>query len=214
MALGTVGSGQLRCRRGARAGRERRRHDGRAARRQRGHNRQPPRRPLSYPGERPRCRRRCCACFRSGSACSTRCFPAGPDVLDGAGGRPAMAVHIALAHTSFNVLMAAIALPSLRSAARARDPSGRPIAARAAGAQVPAPEHGRIAGAGDRAMPARGAAHGRHRRRGVAPHPPALRRRQHAQTPSCATASSSASAPPTPCSTRSPCSCRASWRGR
>ena len=39
--------------------------------------------------------------------------PGGADVLDGAGGRPAMALHIALAHTSFNVLMAAIALPLL-----------------------------------------------------------------------------------------------------
>jgi phosphate:Na+ symporter len=40
-------------------------------------------------------------------------LPGTPDLLDASGGRPAMAVHIALAHTSFNVLMAAIALPAL-----------------------------------------------------------------------------------------------------
>jgi phosphate:Na+ symporter len=40
--------------------------------------------------------------------------PGRPDMLDAAGIRPAMPAHIALAHTSFNMLMAAIALPVLR----------------------------------------------------------------------------------------------------
>jgi phosphate:Na+ symporter len=41
-------------------------------------------------------------------------LPGSPDAFDDAGMRPAMAAHIALAHTSFNLLMAAIALPVLR----------------------------------------------------------------------------------------------------
>jgi len=41
-------------------------------------------------------------------------LPGRPDAFDAAGLRPAMAPHIALAHTSFNVLMAAIALPILK----------------------------------------------------------------------------------------------------
>jgi phosphate:Na+ symporter len=41
--------------------------------------------------------------------------PGSPEAVDPASGtHPAMALHIALAHTSFNVLMAAIALPLLR----------------------------------------------------------------------------------------------------
>jgi phosphate:Na+ symporter len=41
--------------------------------------------------------------------------PGSPDAFDVASGtRPAIAAHIALAHTSFNVLMAAVALPLLR----------------------------------------------------------------------------------------------------
>lgn len=40
-------------------------------------------------------------------------LPDNPDMLDATGGRPAMAAHVALAHTSFNLLMAAVALPLL-----------------------------------------------------------------------------------------------------
>ena len=41
-------------------------------------------------------------------------LPGNPDAFDAAGIRPAMAVHIALAHTSFNLLMVALALPLLQ----------------------------------------------------------------------------------------------------
>lgn len=41
-------------------------------------------------------------------------IPGNPNAMDTDGTRPVMALHIALAHTSFNLLMAAIALPLLR----------------------------------------------------------------------------------------------------
>jgi phosphate:Na+ symporter len=41
-------------------------------------------------------------------------WPGNPEALDARGLRPVMAPHIALAHTSYNVLMAAFALPLLR----------------------------------------------------------------------------------------------------
>jgi len=40
--------------------------------------------------------------------------PGNPEAFDAAGIRPAMAAHIAVAHTTFNVLMVALALPVLR----------------------------------------------------------------------------------------------------
>lgn len=46
-------------------------------------------------------------------------LPGNPDAFDAAGIRPAMAAHIALAHTSFNLLMAAFALPLLHPLVRA-----------------------------------------------------------------------------------------------
>jgi phosphate:Na+ symporter len=51
--------------------------------------------------------------FRTWVGALDALMPGNPDALDAAGARPAMATHIALAHTSFNVLMAAIALPAL-----------------------------------------------------------------------------------------------------
>lgn len=51
--------------------------------------------------------------FRAWVGALDALMPGSANVLDASGARPAMAAHIALAHTSFNVLMAAIALPAL-----------------------------------------------------------------------------------------------------